>query len=114
MEHHWFRSTALTIALCEEEPLRLTFLTPMVPSSMNASSNREQAKICFPCEQAVFVIPAQVKLHFISQKKNFKASLKVKAKIYYPSSIRVKRASPGISSSPTSVCKAAALCVFHL
>src|SRR5215467_1896944 len=86
----------------------------MVPSSMNASLNREQAKIYFPCEPAVFVTPVLVKLHFISQKKNSKASLKMKAKIFYLSFIRVKKASPGISSLPTWVCKVVALCVFLL
>src|SRR5436305_12532864 len=114
MEHPWFKSTAHTTVTCVEEPLRLTSLTRMALSSMNASSNREQAKNFFPCEQAVFVILVLVKLHFISQKKNFKASSKMKAKIYYQSSIKVRKVLPGISSSPTWVCKVVALCAFLL
>src|SRR6266480_6649929 len=81
---------------------------------MNASLNREQAKNFFLCEQAVFVILVLVKLHFIFQKKNCKASSKMRAKIYYQSSIRARKALPGISSSPTWVCKVVALCVFLL
>src|SRR5207247_7770509 len=114
MEHPWFKSTAPMTAICVEERLRLTSLTLMAQSLMNASSNREQAKNFFLCEQAVFVILALVKLHFIFQKKNFKAFSKMKAKIYYQSSIRAMKALPGISSSPTWVCKVVALCVFLL
>src|SRR5690349_17236996 len=86
----------------------------MALSLMNALLSREQAKISYRCEQAVFVILEPVKLLFIFQKKNCKTFLKIKTKNFCRIFIRAREVLHGISFLLIWVCKVVARCAFRL